>query len=434
MNRSPITSRGMRLLGVVVIACTLTACNGSSDSGFGSGSNAGSTVVPFAPTPDADPFYAQPSPMPNVPPGTILNSREVTYAPGLGVPIPLFPAWQLQYMTRDVRNRPLAAVTTVVKPLIAPATGKNVLVSYQFAYDSLGNECNPSKTLTGGTANNNNQAETLVYLAGLTTQGWTMVFPDYEGPYAAYGAGKLSGQATLDSIRAALSFEPLGLNEDTPVGMWGYSGGALATSWAASLQPTYAPELNIVGAASGGTPADVFSIVQGSENGPFFALIFSAVVGANRAYPQLVPDSILNDAGRAAIESIKDTCVGGGILGIGGGVSGSLADYTTVDDPYSTPGALAVKKEVTLPQPGHVPTIDMYIYHETLDELIPIAGTDAMVAAWCAEGAHISYFRSVTGEHIAGVAAGAPFAIAYLIGRFAGSPVPIVPPLAQRCN
>jgi hypothetical protein len=38
--------------------------------------------------------------------------------------------------------------------------------------------------------------------------------------------------------------------------MVGYSGGAIATGWAAQLQPTYAPELAFVGAVAGGTPAD----------------------------------------------------------------------------------------------------------------------------------------------------------------------------------
>jgi hypothetical protein len=429
----------LRSLALAVICGVLAACGGSSGgegSDFNSGGSGGvgASTIPFAPTPDTDPFYAQPDPLPTVPPGTILNSRSVTFAPALSVPMPN-PAWQLQYMTRDVNDRPIAAITTVVQPMI-PAFGTSPLVSYQFAYDSLGNECNPSKTLTGGTANSNNQAETLAYLAGLQTQGWTMVFPDYEGPYNAYGAGKLSGQATLDSIRAALSFEPLGLNANTPVGMWGYSGGALATSWAASLHPSYAAELNIVGVASGGTPADVFGVVQAAENGPFFGLILSAIVGTNRAYPELVPDSILNDAGRAAFESLKDACVGGdgGVAGIGGGPSGALADYTTVEDPYSTPGALSVRPKVTLPFAGHTPVVHMYVYHEILDELIPIAGTDAMVAAWCDDGAHVSYFRSVTGEHVAGVASGAPFAIAYLVGQFNNSPVPVVPPLAQTCN
>lgn len=76
----------------------------------------------------------------------------------------------------------------------------------------------------------------------------------------------------------------------------------------------------------------------------------------------------------------------------------------------------------------------MYVYHEMFDELIPITGTDAMVAAWCADGAHVSYFRSVTGEHVAGVASGAPFAIAYLVSRLEGALVTAVPPVAQTCN
>lgn len=411
---------------LALLACLLCACGSSSGGGSTPPPPDDPLAVPFPPTPETDPFYAQPDPMPDVAPGTLLKSRAITLAPIAGAPLPN-PAWHLQYMTRDVNDRPLAAVTTVVQPLTPPVVGPAPLVSYQFAYNSLGNQCTPSKTLAGGTDNGNVQGETLAWLPGLTAQGWTMNFPDFEGPYNAYGAGKLAGQAVLDSIRAALSFEPLGLNEQTPIGLWGYSGGALATSWAASLHPAYAPELEIVGAASGGTPADVFGVVQAAENSPFFGLIFTAIVGTNRAYPELIPDHILNDAGRAAVESVKDACVGDG------GPSGELADYTTVANPYDTPGALSVWPKVTLPQAGRTPVIDMYLYHEILDELVPIAGTDALVAAWCADGAHVSYQRSLTGEHVAGVASGAPLAIAYLVSRLTGAPVTVVPPTAQVC-
>ncbi len=34
--------------------------------------------------------------------------------------------------------------------------------------------------------------------------------------------------------------------------MAGYSGGGMATAFAAALAPSYAPELDIVGAAAGG--------------------------------------------------------------------------------------------------------------------------------------------------------------------------------------
>ncbi|WP_162932475.1 lipase family protein [Solimonas sp. K1W22B-7] len=438
------TVRGLKWAGyslLLALALALAGCGGGSSGTGGSGVvQAGAELlkrVPFAPTPDPDAFYAQPEPFPvDAPPGTLLNSRRITFRPGLSVPM-ANAAWQLQYVTRDAQGRPIAAVTTVVKPLLPALAfgGRKPVVSYQFAYDSLGAECTPSRTISGGTANANNQLETLSYILGLTAEGWTMVMPDYEGPYSAYGAGEFSGQATLDSIRAALSFEELGLSPDSPVALWGYSGGALATAWAAALHPGYAPELNLVGAASGGTPADVFSVVQAAEGGPFFNLIFSAVVGANRAYPNLLPASIINEAGRAAIEKVRDGCVGGGgVLGIGLG-GARLSDYTTHPDPFNSPGALAVKPKVTLPQPGRTPTIDMFIYHEIFDELIPIAGTDKLVEQWCADGAHIRYLRALGGEHITGVVTGAPQALLYVTSRFAGGALdPLATLGSSRCN
>ena len=59
---------------------------------------------------------------------------------------------------------------------------------------------------------------------------------------------------TLDSIRAAFSEElTLDLPDDAKVVMLGYSGGAIATEWAAELAPTYAPDVNgrMIGAAMG---------------------------------------------------------------------------------------------------------------------------------------------------------------------------------------
>ena len=61
----------------------------------------------------------------------------------------------------------------------------------------------------------------------------------------------------LDSIRATLAFSTLQLSKGVKVGLWGYSGGAIAMGWASALKPSYAPELNIVGAAHGGTPANL---------------------------------------------------------------------------------------------------------------------------------------------------------------------------------
>ncbi|HWU69586.1 MAG TPA: lipase family protein [Stenotrophobium sp.] len=415
--------------GLLVLVVLCAACGGPQSAVVA----ADAASIPFAPTPDSDPFYAQPESMPEVPPGTVLRSRSTTVTPLLGVPLP-YTAWQIQYVSTDVNGRLQAVVATVVKPLMPSLAGQPVLLAYQMAYDSLGSACTPSHTLSGSTNNITNQLDSVAYLQAMLTQGWTLVFPDYEGPYSEYGAGVQAGRATLDAIRAALSFAPLGLAAKTPVAMWGYSGGALASSWAASLQASYAPELNIVAVASGGTPTNTFNIVKHAENGSYFSLILGAVIGTNRAYPELIPPGFLNQKGLAMAQGMKDGCTGDTTDG-SPAPTGTFAQYTTVEDPFSTPGARSVSAKTILPQPGKTPIANIYIYHAIKDQLLPIADTDTMVATWCADGAHVSYYRDPVGQdHVSEFAAGADLAFAYLVGRLSGTPLTIVPPGSQTCN
>lgn len=420
-------------LSLLALLPALTACGDSAGLAQTSQAHDAPAAIPYAATPDSDPFYAQPEPMPSLLPGTILKSRPITFTPLLGRPMPN-PAWQLQYVSTDVNGRLQAVVATVVKPLLPAITGSAPLLAYQMAYDSVGSACTPSRTLNGSTNNLTNQLDSAAYLQALTTQNWTMVFPDYEGPQLQYGVGVQAGQATLDAIRAALSFEPLGLSAQSPVGMWGYSGGALASSWAASLQEDYAPELNIVAVATGGTPTNTLEIVKNAENGSYFSLVFGAILGTNRAYPELLPDGFLNDKGKAGAEAMKDGCTGNTTDG-SPNPTGRYADYTTVSDPYSTPGALSVSAKTTLPQAGKTPVADIYVYHVVKDQLLPIVGTDVMVNTWCAAGAHVSYYRDSIGQdHVTGFATGADTALAYLISRLSGIGSTITPPGTQVCN
>ena len=70
------------------------------------------------------------------------------------------------------------------------------------------------------------------------------------------------------------------------MGLWGYSGGGLASAWAAELCERYAPELNIVGAALGspvGDPGSVARRLNGSVFAGLVALMISALTQSSPA-------------------------------------------------------------------------------------------------------------------------------------------------------
>lgn len=123
-------------------------------------------------------------------------------------------------------------------------------------YDSAFLDASPSFAVYGGDgANARNDIST-----GLSN-GWFVNLPDYEGPLASFTAGVQSGHATIDSIRASLNTgKLLGIFENVTYAMWGYSGGALASEWAAELQVQYAPEMKFGGAALGGLTPNVTSV------------------------------------------------------------------------------------------------------------------------------------------------------------------------------
>ncbi|MCA1835798.1 MAG: lipase family protein [Actinobacteria bacterium] len=89
-----------------------------------------------------------------------------------------------------------------------------------------------------------------------------LVITDYEGGGTpipqSYLVGPPEGYAGLDAARAAQRLDPRDdLTQDSPVGLSGYSQGGQAASWAAELQPRYAPELNVKGVLAGGIPYDM---------------------------------------------------------------------------------------------------------------------------------------------------------------------------------
>jgi hypothetical protein len=179
------------------------------------------------------------------------------------------------------------------------------LFSYQTSYDALGAQCDPSYTLEAGTEGERG------FIMDYVSTGYTVVMADYEGEDNAYGAGQQSGYETLDGIRAAEKL--LSVPEaSTPVGMLGYSGGAVATEFASELAPTYAPHLDIVGAADGGVAVDLFHNLSyiDTPSSPWTGQIPAYLDGLARAFDLRNLDMYFTPQGIAAANADQSQCSG----------------------------------------------------------------------------------------------------------------------------
>lgn len=366
-------------------------------------------AAPWPPHPNNDPFYAQPDPMPDVAPGTVLASRPTTIR-ALAIPVPV-RAWQLKYLSTDTKGAPRANIATVIQPLLA----RRKLVSYQTAYDGLDADCAPSYAFATGI---NAPAYEEAAMLPLLLAGYTVVSADYEGPDYQWGAGVNSGHGVLDGIRAAQRFGPLGLTAATPTALWGYSGGALASQWANELAASYAPELNIVGVAAGGVPADIEAIARAIDGTALSGVYFGATVGLSRAYPEINIETLLNDRGKAAFETLGRQCIGEFTLQF---AFQHMRDHVTVPELLDVPRVQGVIAENTMGQ--RLPYAPTYIYQGTHDELAITPPVDTLVRTYCGMGAKVQYVK-IPGEHITTAATGVPGALTYVQSRLNGRPAP----------
>ena len=193
---------------------------------------------------------------------------------------------QLLYRSTGAVGQPTVNVTSVLLPPLA--SGAANVVAYQSFYDSLNPDDEPSYTISGGTTLGGAipDVESALFAPELLA-GNAIVIADTEGETADFAAGPEYGINTLDSLRAALASPATGIPLTAKVAMIGYSGGAIATEWAAELAHTYARTLGkrLVGASFGGVLADPAHNLHYIDGSLVWAgVIPMAVIGLSRAF------------------------------------------------------------------------------------------------------------------------------------------------------
>jgi hypothetical protein len=204
----------------------------------------------------------------------------------------------------------------------------------------------------------------------------------------------------------------------------GYSQGGGASGWAASLAPSYAPEINLITDVSGGVPADVRNVAESLDGNVGAGLLLYALVGLQQAYPERFPlDPALNDAGRSAVATVKKQCV---VQTLAGFPFTRFSQFSqggeTIQQFDARPNVASVFAENDLGgRPA--PTVPILQYHSVADEIVPIDQARTLHDQWCSKGAR-AVFTLVAGDHIAAETAGLPAAIGWLSDRFTGLPAP----------
>lgn len=373
--------------------------------------------------PSKDPWYEVPQNVDDVPVGTILRHRRPPspIAAFSVAPISLKASHQILYKTLDSLNSSTATALTVLIPNNADF-GK--VLSYQFAEDSSSLDCAPSYFLQlfsvpgGPLGSIIPQADILLVEAALD-RGWVVIVPDHQGPISAFLSNGLAGHAVLDGIRAATrSTRFTGIEPDPTVVLWGYSGGSLASGWAAELYPSYAPELNIVGAALGGTVPNINNVMTSVKKGPFAGLLLAGLLGLAHQYKEIddLVQKHLLPSSRPAFERVDRQCLTRNFLQF------AFKDIaTSFDDPAAfTRGPLtSISHDNDL---GHLtPQIPLYIYKSVLDEVSPIADTDDLVENYCANGASVEYIRDLASAHGILSVTGAAKAMSWLVEAMEGN-------------
>jgi acetyl esterase/lipase len=328
-------------------------------------------------------------------------------------------SWLIQYRSNNALDQPIAVSGTVIVPNASwTGAGKRPIVA--FAPETLGvtDDCAASKALSQGIYIEKS------YIDQVLAKNWALAITDYEGlgmpGNHTYVIAPSEAHTVLDSVRAATRIPGSGLNLSAPVAIWGYSQGGGSAAAAAERAPSYAPEIQVVGVAAGGVPADLTAVAANLNGSLFYGFLAAAAMGLDTAYPELHLDKYLNDLGKSEFGAVENGTKSGCLLDLIFNFGfGTISEYTTLD-PMTLPDW---KKRIEENRLGKIkPLVPAFVYHGDIDEIIPNAVGVGLRDRWCALGATVQWAQYPFGEHLFAQSLAGGDVITWIDDRFNGRP------------
>ncbi|CAH2353776.1 putative lipase 1 [[Candida] railenensis] len=384
--------------------------------------------------PEDDSFYTYPDNLQDYQLGEVIKLRKTPHAlRSVLFPLQVKNSWQILTRSSDTFGNATGVVSTVIEPYNA---NPRKLLSYQTPQDSPTDKCAPSYALQCGLslATLSLQGDMLLVQMALN-EGWWVIIPDYESKKSAFTAGRLAGKCVLDSIRGILNMaEEFGLDPQAQVAMWGFSGGSLASGWAAALQPQYAPELKetIRGAALGGFFVNITETFMSCDTTLYAGLIPTSMIGLSREYPQIgtLIDEYINPDYIDVFKANSENCL---VPSIAFNAYATVFEGASEDKLWFKNGTAILQTktfkniitDITLGNDDNaVPQIPIFVYQGLDDQIVPSINTFKIYETWKRLGiASMEVSISNSTRHITEFILGAPAAFTFLKRAFSGDVV-----------
>jgi len=258
-----------------------------------------------------DPFYDEPPLHGDEAPGTLLKAKPFDVLFTVVKPGNV-SAWKIMYVTENLDGSPDIGTGVVMIPDDGRDNATRPIVAYQEANDSVGARCHPSSQWSGGAVGDASAWSALGPLALMWGQGLATVISDVgndadPAPHGVF-AGKYAAKTLLDGVRAAFAVDDAGLSRDAPVGVFGIAGGGVGGAFAAELQPTYAPEIDLRATVLEGMVVDQRNFIRFAGGGIGSGFVFATLLGLEPQYPEMRLDEKFNPAGKALADVWRTQC------------------------------------------------------------------------------------------------------------------------------
>jgi len=346
-------------------------------------------------------FYTPPDPLPAGVPGDLIRTEpsRLVLEPSGQLGAFVATGIRIMYRSTDARGNPNAVTGTYFEPDNPwPGNGPRPLIAYAPGTQGQGDQCAPSRMFNQGIHFSSgldimfNYEE--LFVATMVARGFAVVVTDYEGlgtpGVHTYVNRVAEGQALADAARAAMRLPGTSLDPHGPVAFWGYSQGGGAAASAAELAPSYAPDLDVVGAYAGAPPADLAELFPYADGSALVGVVGYALNGVIAAYPEAEPAirEKLTPRGEDLLAKTQNQCIGETITKF---MFRHLQPYFNEDisqlvteEPF--------KSLFDLQRIGrYKPMAPVLIDSNRYDPLVPWTAANQLGRDWCARGADVEF-------------------------------------------